>query len=572
MNLTEAFQALDKLDEEVFSVTDTDLSKLQDFMTSDDSIDEVDIFNLDAECDCEEESHEGETVLDCCVCHSKLLKPVEEVIVDEESELVNKGEECPYCFSTEGYKVVGEIKSVEDDTIEADGVEDAGTLEKVFDFDDKKSIGESTTIPFKSVTTGTAFKLAKDWKYDLVDNFITYDYWDNEEQAKDFLRKHTELVKGKWVVFPKGTQFKLTWMRGNAATVQVKDFNLELPLSLDDFDDEIESEIFDFDDTTVVTEAVDLLTKDNTIASVLKDNMDKLYSITNPNELRNAIIEIVDDSNIADKPAVQKLKRDLFSKKSVSALLSTIATYMTGDKVIKTNRRGKMTEDVANNLGTDLDKYQKWVDYDMKKYHKISDKTNNEIRKAGLQVVKDKYGDYQVIAGKYDESLKESVKDVTITTDDSKTTVTSEDDGKVSVTTEPIENTEETDEVIAPVSEETEREIEINSIDENSIEEVTEKCLKENFNNITFFRTNNVTRNTNAFVVEGVIGLKSGKKHNTRFLFESSMTDNNKVSFSGKNRTLKDKSLSLIGTVDKNNKLISESLTISNASNDVKGE
>lgn len=977
MNLTEAFQALDKLDEEVFSVTDTDLSKLQDFMTSDDSIDEVDIFNLDAECDCEEESHEGETVLDCCVCHSKLLKPVEEVIVDEESELVNKGEECPYCFSTEGYKVVGEIKSTKDNTIEVE-----------------ESLKESTSIPFKSVKTGTVFRLAKDWKYDLVDNFYTYDHWDNEEQAKDFLKKHAELVKGRWVVFPKGTQFKLTWMRGNAATVQVKDFNLELPLSLDDFDEEVESGIFDFDDSSIVTEAVDLSTKDNTIASVLKDNMDKLYSITNPNELRNAIIEIVDDSNIADKPAVQKLKRDLFSKKSVSALLSTIATYMTGDKVIKTNKRGKMTEAATDNLGTDIDKYQKWVDYDMKRYHKISNKTNNYIRKAGLQVVKDKYGDYQVIAGKYDidetinesnstkksdkneslnetsndriqkllsiidnsfevledapinedvleeakqirlssipgvtrdpsndfsddgnrfqaylykgivpitysradgdvyitiafhdldninyeeyhefpsymyaddfngvsveefdpqvfkknldaayedvtmflgnvkevdpqqledrikainnackeyeekvkqyikdnaldiikltdyqfkrlkeyvtrsatrtadairdasassqrafmsddveklkerissswnfkyieelinsvkeslegytqlklfdddmvhdidvlyrwspeevepilvkhgsdmnndnwiegldlsaayaelmsmfkskyadddeidyevakvlgfdeslkestsmsrkqminylerryskrenadriedilshilgsddlpdddpkegmwanftdeqlrdainsyegyrkVSLKESVKDVTITTDDSKTTVTSEDDGKVSVTTEPIKNTDETDEVIAPVSEETEREIDINSIDKNSINEVTEKCLKENFNNITFFRTNNVTRNTNAFVVEGVIGLKSGKKHNTRFLFESSMTDNNKVSFSGKNRTLKDKSLSLIGTVDKNNKLISESLTISNASNDVKG-
>lgn len=62
-----------------------------------------------------------------------------------------------------------------------------------------------------------------------------------------------------------------------------------------------------------------------------------------------------------------------------------------------------------SSLGTDLDKYQKWVDYDMKKYHKISNKTNDEIRKAGLQVVKDEYGAYQVIAGKYDESLKEKL-------------------------------------------------------------------------------------------------------------------------------------------------------------------
>ncbi len=587
MNLTEAFQALDKLDEEVFSVTDTDLSKLQDFMTSDDSIDEVDIFNLDAECDCEEESHEGETVLDCCVCHSKLLKPVEEVIVDEESELVNKGEECPYCFSTEGYKVVGEIKSVEDNTIESDD-----------DADDDTEIDECTDAPVITEDVDSDFEDAKEmWEMEDPD-FDLEEYIDDfyTKAVKELSKKYKDLEVEPSIQSGRGTVFA-SYTRNDGKNVRAEwSYEDEVDslegafldaTSADEFFAAVKSFIEENLKNAVAVEEslkesakVDLLTKDNTIASVLKDNMDKLYSITNPNELRNAIIEIVDASNIADKPAVQKLKRDLFSKKSVSALLSTIATYMTGDKVIKTNRRGKMTEDVADNLGTDLDKYQKWVDYDMKKYHKISDKTNNEIRKAGLQVVKDKYGDYQVIAGKYDgslkenesKSIKESVKDVTITTDDSRTTMTSEDNGKVSVTTEPIETSDETDEIIAPVSEETEREIEINSIDKDTIEEVTEKCLKENFNNVTFFRTNNVTRNTNAFVVEGVIGLKSGKKHNTRFLFESSMTDNSKVSFSGKNRTLKNKSLSLIGTVDKNNKLISESLIISNASNDVKGE
>lgn len=49
-------------------------------------------------------------------------------------------------------------------------------------------------------------------------------------------------------------------------------------------------------------------------------------------------------------------------------------------------------------MGQDLAEYQKWVDYDMKKYHKISDKTMGEIKKAGLSVVKDQYGDYEVIA------------------------------------------------------------------------------------------------------------------------------------------------------------------------------
>lgn len=46
---------------------------------------------------------------------------------------------------------------------------------------------------------------------------------------------------------------------------------------------------------------------------------------------------------------------------------------------------------------SDLVKYQQWVDYDMKHDGKISNETKRLIRKAGLQVVKNGYGDYKVI-------------------------------------------------------------------------------------------------------------------------------------------------------------------------------
>lgn len=55
----------------------------------------------------------------------------------------------------------------------------------------------------------------------------------------------------------------------------------------------------------------------------------------------------------------------------------------------------------------DISEYQKWVDFDMKKYKRISDETMNKIKKAGFSVVKDQYGDYEVIA---DRSIKESKK------------------------------------------------------------------------------------------------------------------------------------------------------------------
>ncbi len=67
----------------------------------------------------------------------------------------------------------------------------------------------------------------------------------------------------------------------------------------------------------------------------------------------------------------------------------------------------KYKKELNENIGQDISEYQKWVDYDMKKYGKISDITNDHIKKAGLEVIKDQYGDYEVIAKRpVEESLK----------------------------------------------------------------------------------------------------------------------------------------------------------------------
>lgn len=45
---------------------------------------------------------------------------------------------------------------------------------------------------------------------------------------------------------------------------------------------------------------------------------------------------------------------------------------------------------------------QKWVDYDMDRYGKISQNTNDIVRRAGFQIQKNQYGDYEVTAGKFE--------------------------------------------------------------------------------------------------------------------------------------------------------------------------
>ena len=259
MNLMEAFKALDQLNEDVFSVDAEGIKKLNDFMQNDDSVDELSVFEVDSTEDDvirdDEECNEGDMILDCCVCHSKVFKPISEVVVDEESQIANAGEECPYCFSVEGYKIVGQVK--------ASGEEEASES-------DEDSIQGEPDV-------------AEEVSDVLVSDLDSDDEDEVQESVKDRIIK-----------------------------CRMKDKRID--------------------------ESIDLLTKDNTIASLLRDNMDKLSSITDVNELRDAIMDLVNESDIANKPAALKLKRDLYSKKSVGALLSTIGTYMTGEKVIKVGR------------------------------------------------------------------------------------------------------------------------------------------------------------------------------------------------------------------------------------------
>ena len=67
---------------------------------------------------------------------------------------------------------------------------------------------------------------------------------------------------------------------------------------------------------------------------------------------------------------------------------------------------GKIRKPIRKeSMGSHLAEYQKWVDYDMERYGRISDRTMDTIRKAGLSVVKDQYGEYEVIAYDRKESL-----------------------------------------------------------------------------------------------------------------------------------------------------------------------
>jgi len=136
----------------------------------------------------------------------------------------------------------------------------------------------------------------------------------------------------------------------------------------------------------------------------------------------------------------------------------------------------------SSEVSKDLSKYQRWVDYDMKHYGKISGRTDGFLKKAGLEVVKDDHGDYEVIAK--EESVNRSVKSIS---------------KKESITRRPIRR--------SPVL----------KIDESTFNPLLKKFITENYKKSASdmqLTGAKMTRN-GILKLECTITMKSGKKVNT---------------------------------------------------------
>ena len=109
--LTEAFKELKLLDEEAFDINSSQgVEDAKDFLEDEISINNIDVVDMHAEEEDEIlDSYIGQVVLECNVCHSKIFEEPENVEIDEETQTANIEEECPYCFSNDGYKVIGQV-------------------------------------------------------------------------------------------------------------------------------------------------------------------------------------------------------------------------------------------------------------------------------------------------------------------------------------------------------------------------------------------------------------------------------------------------------------------------------
>ena len=108
---------------------------------------------IDPEAETEDELQDtyiGKVILHCPVCNSMIYKDLEDIVKDDVEELVNIGEECPYCYTSEGFKVIGIVSPFEE-TSEKEEQEDEEEDPAEEENEPEEQVDEELTEEFEKV-------------------------------------------------------------------------------------------------------------------------------------------------------------------------------------------------------------------------------------------------------------------------------------------------------------------------------------------------------------------------------------------------------------------------------------
>lgn len=616
MNLTEAFKVLDSLTEDTFDLDQAGIAKLSDF--EDDNFQDDAVQVIDVEATTEDElknSYVGKIILDCQVCHSKHYADKENIILDETETLANVGEECPYCYTVDGFKIIGEIKPFETEGVESeveveDEVEEgllAGDINLNLDArgfggkDNNVSVlgGKLPIKESKSIEEGTFSRVINKIRratldendpnnrklYNFIDKFkkefdikcethnAGYGYLpDGDTEVRDY---HMYLECGPEMTkqfFIDGKAYKgLKPEYADRFTMSgAKNYKPNYAMSNGEIQVEIDPKIIHFYLHVIMDSE-----KANKDRDKFQKRFDKAYKTES-------------------KSIEESIESDIYSavgkhfNHSVNSEFADLITDLV-DRALS-----EEGEDIADNIMTAIDEgliYNKdiWTIKEFYEEAALNDSTFENLFDDIHSIISAIKDDEDL----EEKCLNEDIKDISITTDDTHMSMYTEDGGKVVVTSEPVEkeSCEECEEVIEPISDETKAEIEIENevevegeddmidfeideFDEESFDELGERYLKKVYENVNSFKCTNVFTKKDKLIVEGKVSFASGKVSPTKFVFEAcSATKEGQVSFVGhnKNITRGNKAFTLNGVVkDKN--LIAESFKYNYMSKNPEGK
>lgn len=558
--IQEAFQnAYLVEDAEEFSLNVSGPDDVESFLDIiDGTEDEVisDIYDLEAEAKEElKQSYIGKVILDCNVCHSNVFFDRDQITEDEDG-LCCIDIECPYCMSNEGYTIIGEVKPFaeegseeepEDDVDLDVGLEDNEEVEEPIEIeseeDEDDDLDESLTEAFLE---GQNVYIKPDKRFGKIKSHIkddlyeveTYDgedknlpdrvdtYYASDLELNESLLSGDESLNESWIeqawseMTPEDEEnlkyFNISWKEIGR---DGQDILYRFEGSEEDFERAISEGGYFYGPNLVI--------HDDSHGESVKNGYIK-ESISEETDITTVKVDAWADGHQDEEEF----------KSWLTSHYPSLSCKFTGDKyenLILTGPKQDIKKYLLNDYSYE-DEGEDWVDTQY-------------------------------------PQLKESIENVSIDTDDETMTMTTKEDGGVVVETSPIPEVAVEDEVIddaemiAPLEPETEAEIEevvdevpmedeemipedemiieepgedeFEEFDEESFDQLGESYLKRCYENVTSFKTSNITINeSKEFIIEGKIGFDSGNEKDTQFIFTSKNNENGKLKLEGYNKQI----------------------------------
>ena len=557
--LREAFKELELLDEEVFPFDKDGAAELKNFMDGDITDDTESIIDPEAESEEDlQDSYEGKVVIQCKICGEKQYEDPEDIIIDENSDYVNVGEECPSCSSVDGYKIIGQIAPYCPDCAAKDDIDvdidiDDNELEEALG--GKNYIKESKTLGKSKIRKSPRKKLAESLNEkretglgDVVQQMLDGEFYDMVQSKKT----------GKMQSVGRKPLYNATdiGIDDDGLVIRVKDEAAAAPAK----------EVADKFSLKTAYEAPkkyqrdprgffhiyiseDEWDKDVSDIAFGKDVTEELDSSANPTSRRPLLKE--DDKSA--KPRAYYEDREVIG----GWIYNDGGEWKFAKFYYPNDNMAEDSDDVKAELG--LDSTVELIDWWVENATSEEFDTPFAIDMFWSGTYFQPYED----AKKFLEDnirvegfkpLAESVENVVVETDTDTVTVTPEGSGDITVETQSKGELNADTEVIVPVDNETKDEIDMNDhnydetdvedididdIDIDGFDELGESYMKKVYGNVESYKTTSSKFDNKKLMIEGVITFKSGKKAKTNFIFENIVkTRSGKVKFIGENLQL----------------------------------
>jgi hypothetical protein len=512
-----------------------------------------DVYDLEAEAKEDlKQSYLGKVILDCNVCHSNVFFNKDE-ITENEDGLCCVEIECPYCMSNEGYTIIGEVKPYQEEgDVDIEDIETEEVPEEPVE-DVEIDVEETEEEPVEE-------ELEEGLKADEVKELRG-----NEEinGADGPIAAVDELEGSDEIRGPKYTELK-------EAFDETQNKFLDILYGQDDYDAEEACEfLLGFANDGVADGYYELLDEngfDDSAIYWLLDNMsdEEVNAAIKVFKENAALGEKLDECGGGDAELVEGIEN---GELIPGAIFTNVDEEDEKYKYIGETDGFYEFEPLTDSAKREAKAINYRLEYDDGLYL-----PENTVDTSASMTVEDVFSYFYAAPTEWEdeeeleESLTEGIEDVSINTEDENITMTTKEDGGVVVETSPKEDAVVEDEVIddaemiAPLEPETEADIEaavdmndeegeevldddefadFEEFDEESFDNLGESYLKRCYENVTSFKTSNITLNENKeFIIEGKIGFDSGNEKNTQFIFSKKSDENGKLKLEGYNRQI----------------------------------